>query len=365
MNANEAARPGGGKAPPAISVVVPAMNEEGTIRAALQPLMEESVPGGLEIIVAVAPSMDQTRAAVEEIARRDPRMRLVDNHARATPVGLNLAIAASRGDVILRMDGHAIPEPGYVAACLAVLELSGAWNVGGEIRKVGRTPSARAAAAATSSSFGIGGGRRFHLATEAADVDTVWPGCWPRWVFDRIGLFDPEMVRNQDDEFNQRILDAGGRIRFDPSIKAAYESRASWRGLARQYFGYGLYKVRGLQKRPRLIRLRHLAPAAFVATIAWTCSISLVDRRWAAGLAAVLAAWSISAVAAARRVAGRHDASVPTVVAAYACIHFGYGLGMWAGMFRFAHRWVVGRRGYVPGLMPRTIEAGLEVVEER
>ena len=164
VNANEAARPGGGKAPPAISVVVPAMNEEGTIRAALQPLMEESVPGGLEIIVAVAPSMDQTRAAVEEIARRDPRMRLVDNHARATPVGLNLAIAASRGDVILRMDGHAIPGPGYVAACLAVLESSGAWNVGGEIRKVGRTPSARAAAAATSSSFGIGGGRRFHLA---------------------------------------------------------------------------------------------------------------------------------------------------------------------------------------------------------
>ena len=241
-----------------------------------------------------------------------------------------------------------------------------AWNVGGELQKLGRTTSARAAAAATSSSFGIGGGRRFHLATEAADVDTVWPGCWPRWVFDQIGLFDPEMVRNQDDELNQRILDAGGRIRFDPSIKAAYESRASWRGLIRQYFGYGLYKVRGVQKRPRLIRPRHLAPAAFVATIACTCSISLVDRRWApAGLAAVLAAWSISAVAAARRVAGRHDATVPTVVAAYACIHVGYGLGMWAGMFRFAHRWVVGRSGYVPELLPRTIEAVPEVVKER
>ena len=349
-----------------ISVVVPAMNEEGTIRAALQPLMEASVPGGLEIIVAVAPSKDRTRAVVEGIAERDARVRLIDNPARVTPIGLNLAIAASRGDVILRMDGHAVPEPGYIAACLAVLESSGAWNVGGELRKHGRTTAARAAAAATSSSFGIGGGRRFHLATEAADVDTVWPGCWPRWVFDQIGLFDPEMVRNQDDELNQRILDAGGRIRFDPSIKAAYESRASWRGLIRQYFGYGLYKVRGVQKRPRLIRPRHLAPAAFVATIACTCSISLVNRRWApAGLAAVLAAWSISAVAAARRVAGRHDATVPTVVAAYACIHVGYGVGMWAGMFRFAHRWVVGRRGHVPELSPRTIEAAPEVVKER
>ena len=230
MNGNEAARPRS-TAPPAISVIVPAMNEEATIGAALGPLMAESVPGGLEIIVAVAPSKDRTRAVVEGIAGRDPRVRLIDNPARVTPIGLNLAIAASRGDVILRMDGHAVPEPGYVAACLAVLESSGAWNVGGELRKHGRTTAARAAAAATSSSFGIGGGRRFHLATEAADVDTVWPGCWPRWVFEQIGLFDPEMVRNQDDELNQRILDAGGRIRFDPSIKAAYESRASWRGL--------------------------------------------------------------------------------------------------------------------------------------
>ena len=203
-------------------------------------------------------------------------------------------------------------NPGTLVRASPSSSRAAAWNVGGELRKHGRTTAARAAAAATSSSFGIGGGRRFHLATEAADVDTVWPGCWPRWVFDQIGLFDPEMVRNQDDELNQRILDAGGRIRFDPSIKAAYESRASWRGLIRQYFGYGLYKVRGVQKRPRLIRPRHLAPAAFVATIACTCSISLVNRRWApAGLAAVLAAWSISAVAAARRVAGRHDATVP------------------------------------------------------
>jgi hypothetical protein len=257
------------------------------------------------------------------------------------------------------MDGHAIPRSGYVTACLDVLESSGAWNVGGEIHKRGRTTAARAAAAATSSPFGIGGGRRFHLATEAADVDTVWPGCWPRWVFETIGLFDPEMVRNQDDELNQRILDAGGRIRFDPSIQAIYESRASWRALIRQYFGYGLYKVRGLQKRPRLIRIRHLAPAAFVATIACTSSAAIMGhRRGSIGLAAVLAAWSISAYVAARPVAGRHDATIPTVVIAYGCIHVAYGVGMWVGILRFGNRWFVGRLGYVPQLAPNTTQAG-------
>jgi GT2 family glycosyltransferase len=193
----------------------------------------------LEVLVAVGPSTDGTRELVAEMAARDPRIHVVDNPERITPAGLNAAIRASRGRVILRMDGHAVPEPNYVSSCLRALEESGAWNVGGRILKVGRTRAARAASAATSSPFGIGGGQRFHTLVTAADVDTVWPGCWPRWVFERIGLFDPEMVQNQDDELNQRLLDAGGRIRFDPSIGATYLSRGSWRGLLRQYFRYG------------------------------------------------------------------------------------------------------------------------------
>jgi succinoglycan biosynthesis protein ExoA len=338
---------------PLVSVVIPAVNEEQTIGAAIGPLLAQSAPGGLEVIVAVAPSKDRTLAAVEAIASTDPRVRIVLNAAGVTPAGLNAAITASRGDIILRMDGHAIPQPGYVAACLAALTSSGAWNVGGEQRKTGRTPSARAAAAATTSSFGIGGGRH-HLATEATDVETVWLGCWPRWVFEEIGLFDPEMVRNQDDELNQRIRDAGGRIRFDPAIAAVYVSRASWRGLIKQHFGYGLYKVRGIQKRPRLLRPRHLAPAAFVGAVVSAGALSLVRPREAAlGLGVLMAMWSGTAVLAARRVAGRYEATVPGVVAAYACIHVGYGTGMWAGLLRFANRWVVERTGSAPKLAPR------------
>jgi succinoglycan biosynthesis protein ExoA len=343
---------------PLVSVVIPAVNEEQTIGDAIGPFLAESAPGGLEVIVAVAPSRDRTLAVVEAIASRDPRVRVVLNDAGVTPAGLNAAITASLGDVILRMDGHAIPQPGYVAACLAALTSSGAWNVGGAQRKTGRTPAARAAAAATTSSFGIGGGRH-HLATEATDVETVWLGCWPRWVFEKIGLFDPEMVRNQDDELNQRIRDAGGRIRFDPSIAALYVSRASWRGLIRQHFGYGLYKVRGIQKRPRLLRPRHLAPAAFVGAVVGAGALSLVHASGAIlALGVVIAAWSGAAVLAARRVAGRYGATTPGVVAAYACIHVGYGTGMWAGLIRFAHRWVVARAGSVPTLAPRRAPAG-------
>jgi len=338
---------------PHVSVVVPARNEAATLRAAIAPLLVDPLGADLEVVVSVAPSTDGTRELVVAMAAEDPRIRLVDNPEGVTPAGLNAAIRASRGPVILRMDGHAVPAAGYVSACLAVLRSSGAWNVGGRIEKIGDTRAGRAASAATSSPFGIGGGRRFHNLTTAADVDTLWPGCWPRWVFERIGLFDPEMVQNQDDELNQRILDAGGRIRFDPSIAASYHSRASWRGLLRQYYRYGMFKVRGLQKRPGLLRLRHLVPAALVAGAVVTLALAIVSPVGLILFGLGAAAWLLAAVWSAARIAPAYDARVPDVVVAFACVHIGYGVGMWAGLVRYARGFLGDRPTTVPTLERR------------
>jgi succinoglycan biosynthesis protein ExoA len=338
---------------PLVSVIIPARNEGSTIERAIAPLLSGPVDADVEVIVADGGSTDGTRDVVLAIGVRDPRVRLVDNPAKVTPDGLNAAIRASRGGIIVRMDGHAEPDPDYLAACLAALGTSGAWNVGGQMRKVSATRAGRAASAATTSPFGIGGGRRFHLLTEAVDVDTVWLGCWPRWVFERVGLFDPEMIQDQDEELNQRIVDAGGRVRFVPSISATYASRASWRGLLRQYYRYGLFKVRGIQKRPSVLRARHLVPAGFVAVVVVGLAGTVV-APWAGLVAAgTVAAWLLAAVWFGRQVAGEFGATVPEVVAAYGCLHVGYGVGMWAGLVRFAPRWFVGRRGTIPTLEPR------------
>lgn len=339
---------------PSISVIVPAVNEAATLGRAIMPLLDDPLAAELEVIVAVGPSTDRTREVVVEMGLRDRRIRLVDNPARITPEGLNAAIRASRGSVILRMDGHAEPDPGYVSACIDALEKSGAWNVGGRIRKMGLTGPARAGAAATSSPFGIGGGRRFHLLTEPQDVDTLWPGCWPRWVFERVGLFDPEMVQNQDDEFNQRIIEAGGRIRFDPSISAAYLSRGSWRGLFRQYFRYGLYKIRGFQKHSGLLRPRHLAPAVLVAGAVGTALLAFLTPWGLIAFASGGAGWLTAAVVFGRRVGPDYEASLSSVIVAFACLHAGYGLGTWVGLVRFGHRWFSDRAGHIPRLEPRT-----------
>jgi glycosyltransferase involved in cell wall biosynthesis len=339
---------------PSISVIVPALNEANTIAQAIAPLLADALSADIEVIVAVGPSLDGTREVILEMAERDGRVRLVDNPRRITSEGLNEAIRASRGDVILRMDGHAEPDPGYVSACIESLRTSEAWNVGGRIRKVGLTSAARAAAAATSSPFGIGGGRRFHLLAQAEDVDTLWPGCWPRWVFERIGLFDPEMVQNQDDEFNQRIIDSGGRIHFDPAISAAYFSRGTWRGLFRQYLRYGVYKVRGFQKRPALLRLRHLVPAGLVAAAVGLLILALVTPWGLVGFGLGAGVWLVAAISFARRVAPAYDSTIAGVVVAYACLHIGYGLGTWAGLVRFSRRWFTDRAGSIPRIEPLT-----------
>ena len=339
---------------PFISVVIPVRNEEATIERAIAPLLADPVDADVEVIVADGRSTDRTREIVESLTRRDPRVRLVDNPARVTPEGLNAAIRASRGDVIVRMDGHAEPDPGYLAACLETLRSSGAWNVGGQMRKAGATGAGRAASAAATSPFGIGGGRRFHLLKVPFDLETVWLGCWPRWVLERVGLFDPEMVGAEDEELNQRIVEAGGRIRFDPSISAAYVSRASWTGLVRQYFRYGMAKVRVIQSRPLVLRLRHLVPALFVAVIAFGLVGDLLEW-WAPFVAAsALVAWLWAAIWFGRPVAREFGSPLALVLAAYACLHLGYGLGMWAGLIRYAPRWFVRRHGRVPVLEARS-----------
>ncbi len=336
--------------PLTVSVIIPARNEATTIERAIVPLLADPIEADIEVIVADGRSTDGTRGVIEQLAARDSRVRLVDNPDRVTPEALNAAIRASRGDIIVRMDGHAEPDPGYLSACLAALRSSGAWNVGGQMRKGSATRAGRAASAATTSPFGIGGGRRFHLLDSPIDVDTVWLGCWPRWVFERVGLFDPEMIQDQDEELNQRILDAGGRIRFDPSIGATYVSRASWQGLLRQYFRYGLFKVRGIQKRPSVLRPRHLVPAAFVGVIT-LCLVASAAIPWAPLLALVaVAVWLAAATWFGRKVAHEFDATLPDVIAAYACLHVGYGVGTWAGLLRFAPRWFAGRQGRVPTL---------------
>jgi len=324
---------------PAVTVVIPCRNEARHIDACLRSLLAfEPPPGGFEVIVADGRSDDGTREIVERIAVEDGRVRLVDNPQRTTPFGLNMGIGAARGSIIARIDAHTEYAPDYLRQCVAVMSETGADDVGGPWVAKGHTYVQRAIAAAFNSAFAVGGARA-HRRQYEGPVDNVYLGCWRREVLERVGLFDEEFTRNQDDELCFRLLRSGGTIWQSPRIRSWYTPRASLGGLFRQYFQYGYWKVRVIQKHGAPASFRHLVPGAFVAILLLLTPMAFFVPAAAMALACLLAVYAIPLAAASVVTAARAGWKLlPLFPPVFACYHFGYGLGFLFGIWDFMVR---------------------------
>jgi glycosyltransferase involved in cell wall biosynthesis len=318
---------------PAVSVVIPCRNERRHIEACVRSMLAQvPPPGGFEVIVADGMSDDGTREILQRLAGEDPRLRVVDNPERVTPCAMNAGIGVARGRFVAIAGAHNRYAPDYLQQSVAVLEETGADNVGGAMICEGDTRVQRAVAAAHHSRFGAGGAR-WHNPTYEGVADTVFGGVYRRDVFTRIGLFDRELVRNQDDEFNLRLLRSGGKIWQSPRIRSWYRPRATLRALFHQYFQYGYWKVRVIQKHRLPASVRHLMPGAFVLSFVLLPAVGLLWRPalilWAIQVSAYAFASIVAGIRASRRSGGGVWWLMPAV---FACYHFGYGLGFLAGL---------------------------------
>jgi len=319
---------------------MPIRNEAASIGCSLGAVLAQGYPAArMEVLVVDGCSKDATRDIVRSLAdnaaARGLHVALLDNPSGIVPAALNAAIRAARGDVIVRVDGHCVVASDYVERCVAALSESRADNVGGVQAAYGLTTKERAIAAANSSPFGVPAPFRYRGAP--GRVDTVYLGTYRRETLLRLGGFDEELVRNQDDELNHRLRQGGGTIWFDPSLRVAYRSRATFRALARQYFQYGMYKVRVFQKRGSLPSVRALVPPAFVAGVVG----ATVLARWTwwplAALAAAYLCWLIAAAVTSR---SRGPAERVLAAVAIVTMHVAYGIGFWYGCVRFASGFV-------------------------
>jgi succinoglycan biosynthesis protein ExoA len=341
---------------PLVTVVLPIRNEADAIARGLEAILAQDYPSDrLEVLVADGMSTDGTRAIVESLRSRHPRLRLIDNPRGIVPTGLNAAIQQAAGEIIVRVDGHTEIAPDYVRQCVAELQRSGAENVGGRMTAVASGAFGQAVALATSSPFGVGGAR-FHYSDREEWVDTVYMGAWRREVFDRFGLFDEELVRDQDDEFNYRVRSRGGRILLSPRIRSRYTVRSTPHSLWRQYFQYGYWKVRVMQKHPGQMRPRHFAPPLFAASWIAVPLLAVVSPLGRVGLGLLAGSYLVANLASSIALAGangwRHLRYLPSV---FAILHLSYGLGFLTGLMHFAGRW--GDRGSaVHGMAAREIE---------
>jgi succinoglycan biosynthesis protein ExoA len=339
-----------------VSIIVPCRNERDSIEDCMHLVAgQESVAGGFELLVVDGLSDDGTREILERLRDRYSFLRLIDNPARIVSTGLNAAIRAARGDVIIRMDAHTEYAPDYVRRCLEVLEETGADNVGGPARTKAVGYIGSAICAAYHSPFGVGGAR-FHKVEYEGYVDTVTYGCWHREVFDEIGLFDEELVRNQDDEFNLRLVRTGGKIWQSPRIKSWYRPRSSLVALFKQYLQYGYWKVKVIQKHKMPASVRHLIPGGFVAAL---LSLPLAAAKWSLAWSlwlGLMGTYSAALLIASILATFRHDWKLlPVLPVVFACYHVSYGLGFLWGIFDF----VILRRKPRPALslLTRAAEA--------
>ena len=264
---------------PLVSVIVPCYNEQATIRLLLDAIACQSYPREqVEVIVADGLSTDKTRDEVAAFHQVYPDLVLmvVDNIKRTIPSGLNTAISVAKGSVILRLDGHSIPQSDYIERCVSALEQGLGDNVGGvwEMRPGNSGWISRAIATVAAHPLGVGDAL-YRFTKQAGIVDTVPFGAFKRELLDRIGGFDETLRANEDYEFNVRIRKAGGRIWLDPAIRSVYFTRPTLGGLAQQYWRYGYWKARMLKRYPGTVRWRQALPPLFLCSLAGLLLLSI------------------------------------------------------------------------------------------
>ena len=260
---------------PAVSVVLPVLNEELYLANAVHSILSQDYAGTLEIILALGPSTDKTDEIAKGLAASDSRISLVSNPSGRTATGLNAAVNKSKNPVIVRVDAHSELQKNYISLAIEVMKTSGAVNVGGVMGAEGKSPFEKSVAAAMRSPLGVGASR-FHTGGEAGYVDTVYLGVFIRSAVIAVGGFDERFIRAQDWELNYRLRQAGGTIFFDPRLHVTYRPRSTVKALAKQYFEYGRWRRVVSRRHQGTINYRYLAPPFALVGTALSCTMALV-----------------------------------------------------------------------------------------
>jgi glycosyltransferase involved in cell wall biosynthesis len=319
----------------AASVVVPIRNEEKYIGTCLKSLLQQSLPrDSYEIIVVDGRSSDRSKEIVQEVGHDFPNVRCLDNPAAIAPVAMNIGIRNALGRIIIRADGHNFYPPTYIENCIKCLDQTGADNVGGPWLTVpaDETFGARLVAAILSNPFGVGGSR-FRTSQADGFVETVPFGAFRRELFDRIGMYNEKLVRNQDNELNARIIAAGGKIYQTSALQTEYHPVASFTELLRQIFKTSQWHVFSIRENKRFMGFRHLAPAGFVIVLATLLGLSLVSHLALLALLSLLTVYLVTGFCVA--VSRSRDWGWPislTMPFASLSFHLSYGLGTLVGL---------------------------------
>jgi glycosyltransferase involved in cell wall biosynthesis len=325
---------------PFVSVLMPVRNEANYIHRSLQSVLNQNYPTeSFEVIVADGNSEDKTRRIVESFGEKYSNLKMIDNPEKIVSTGLNRAMRGARGEIIIRIDGHCEIDPDYIQRCVSHIE-NGYDAVGGTIESTGETGIQRIIATSMSSVFGVGNSSFRTTRDKTTQTDTIPFPAYKRSLLEMAGPYDEELVRNQDDEFNFRLRKMGAKLLLAGDLRCRYYIRNSFAGLWRQFFFYGFWKVRVLQKHPRQMSWRQFIPPAFILgllLLGALSSFSFLARFLLLGILMLyLAATLAASLACADRLPWK---LIPGMPVAFWTLHFSYGCGFLYGLYNFRKQW--------------------------
>ncbi|MDR1768094.1 MAG: glycosyltransferase family 2 protein [Propionibacteriaceae bacterium] len=250
---------------PGVSYVMPVLNEESQLAAAVESVLAQEYAGEAEVLVVLGQSRDGTDEVAARLAGADHRVKLLRNPRNHIPVAMNIGIAASRHPVVVRVDAHSALPPGYTDTAVEVLRRTGAGNVGGRMIAEGEAPFQRAVARAYNSVFGTAGGVYHHSEVEQS-ADSAYLGVFRKEVLEEVGGYDETLLRGEDWELNKRIREAGHDVVFTPLLRVVYRPRSSLRALAKQMYATGAWRGH-LLRRDKGMPWRFAPPPVVLALV--------------------------------------------------------------------------------------------------
>lgn len=320
-----------------VTILVPCRNEEKNIASCLNSIINQDYPKNLiEVLIIDGMSTDRTRFIIKNYIDKYNFIKLLDNPKKIVPSALNLGIKAATGDIIIRMDVHTKYAEDYVTQCIKILNQTSADNVGGPWVASGESYVQKAIAKAFQSKFSSGGaGSHNHKYT--GYIDSVYLGCWKKSTLEKIGLFDEELVRNQDDELNLRIIRSGGKIWQSSSIKSWYYPRSSIRSLFKQYMQYGYWKVRVIQKHKIPASIRHIIPGTFLVFLTISLLLGIKFKISRLFFILMIGTYLIFNLIATLSICKKPQnwKYIPIIPFVLAAFHLGYGYGFLRGLLDF------------------------------
>lgn len=317
------------KAAPAISVIIPVLNEQNHLAAAVKSVLGQKYSGDIEVLLALGPSRDNTNQVAAELAAADKRVRLIDNPRGLTTVGLNEAIRQSKHGIVVRIDAHSEPAAGYLENGVRILLARKADLLGGIMDAKGTSAFQKAVAWAYTSRFGIGGAK-FHVGGDEGEAESAYLGIFQKSALERVGGYDESIVRGEDWDLAQRIKKSGGLVWFSPELKVTYWPRGTWSKLAKQFASTGVWRGDLTRRNASGASLRYWIPPVLVGAVAmgfyW-----LAAGQWFGILPAAVYLMGVAFLASTA--SGLSLKSRVALLIALPTMHFAWGIGFWRGYF--------------------------------